>query len=146
MKKQDKEARLKRGAVNAKEERGALLGVPLKLIRQKPPPAPRKSNAAMQAEFDSRWTPERIAKYQEHERSLSARVATASAAEVAAAELLLPDQSEVDPTKIKHPVLTRQGYVAPLNIGAAPAHLRHKYTQPRAGVLARLIAWFRGAR
>lgn len=37
--------------------------------------------------------------------------------------VVLPDQSEVDATKIDKPVLTKQGYVVPKNHGAAPAHI-----------------------
>jgi len=39
----------------------------------------------------------------------------------AKAHVELPDQSEVDPAKIKQMTLTKQGYVIPLDMGRAPA-------------------------
>ena len=36
----------------------------------------------------------------------------------------LKDQSEIDPHKISTMVLSKQGYVVPVNFGAAPAHIR----------------------
>ena len=40
-----------------------------------------------------------------------------AAAPKASPEADLPDQSEIDPAKIKSPTLSRQGYVVPLNYG-----------------------------
>lgn len=40
-----------------------------------------------------------------------------------APQVVLPDQSEVDATKIDKPVLSKQGYVVPHSMGRAPAHI-----------------------
>lgn len=41
-----------------------------------------------------------------------------------AASAELPDQSEVDPTKIREMTLTKQGYVLPAKYGQVPEHIR----------------------
>lgn len=44
----------------------------------------------------------------------------------AAPAVVLPDQKEIDASKIDKPVLTKQGYVVPHALGSAPQHIRQQ--------------------
>lgn len=54
---------------------------------------------------------------------VAAGLAASGVRKAPGAPAALPDQAEIDPTKIKDPVLTKQGYVLPATYGATPAHL-----------------------